>query len=118
HRRDEDVGAAELHIDARLAFLHAAQDLGAEHAFEPLGGRLRVRTAYMDMIPRVLGHWFAPYRVGAKATSCSATMPTESCGRPPRDCCHCGLSYARQVTASTPASCSRSRASIHAAAAR
>src|SRR5262249_18021826 len=52
-RRDEDVGAAKLEIDARLALLHAADDLGAEHALEPLRGRLRVRAAQVDVIPSV-----------------------------------------------------------------
>src|ERR1700745_4240562 len=55
-RRDEDVGAAELEVDARLALLHAADHLGAEHAFVPLGGPFRVGGAQMDVIPGVLGH--------------------------------------------------------------
>src|SRR5262249_43308848 len=42
HLRDEDVGAAELEVDARLALLHGADDLGAEHALIPPGGPLGV----------------------------------------------------------------------------
>src|SRR5262249_28057997 len=41
-RRDEDVGAAELEVDARLALLHGADHLGAEHAFIPLGSRFGI----------------------------------------------------------------------------
>src|SRR5215510_222174 len=60
-RGDEDVGAAELEVDARLALLHAADDLGAEYALEPLRGRLRVRAAQVDVIPGVCRHfWFLP----------------------------------------------------------
>src|SRR4051794_16158619 len=55
-RRDEDVGAAELEVDARLALLHAADDLSAEHALEPLRGRLRIRAAQVDVIPGVGRH--------------------------------------------------------------
>src|SRR6516164_11281483 len=36
---DKDVGAAKLEIDARFALLHAANDLRAEHRFEPLRHR-------------------------------------------------------------------------------
>ena len=32
---DEDLGAAELQIDARLALRHRPNHLGAEHALEP-----------------------------------------------------------------------------------
>src|SRR5262245_66469657 len=59
-RRDEDVGTAELEVDARLALLHAADDLGAEHALEPLRGRLRVRAAQVDVIPGVGRHLLLP----------------------------------------------------------
>src|SRR4051795_714647 len=59
-RRDEDVGAAELEVDARLALLHAADDLGAEHALEPVRGRLRVRAAQVNVIPGVGRHWLFP----------------------------------------------------------
>ena len=34
-RRNKNIGAAKLEIDARLALLHAANDLGAEHRLEP-----------------------------------------------------------------------------------
>src|SRR5215510_840323 len=56
-RGDEDVGAAELEVDARLALLHAADDLGAEDALEPLRGRLRIRAAQMDVVPGVCRHF-------------------------------------------------------------
>ena len=54
--RDEDVGAAELEVDARLALLHGADHLGAEHAFIPLGGRFGIGGAQMDVVPGVLDH--------------------------------------------------------------
>src|SRR3954453_13899825 len=54
--RDEDVGAAELEVDARLALLHAADDLSAENALEPLRSRFRVRAAQVDVIPGIGRH--------------------------------------------------------------
>src|SRR5262249_45163222 len=51
-----DVGAAELEIDARLALLHAADDLGAKGALEPLRGRLRIRAAQVNVVPGVDRH--------------------------------------------------------------
>src|SRR5262249_47953255 len=59
-RREEDVGAAELEIDARLALLHRADQLRTKHALEPLSGCLRVRAAQVDMIPGVGGHYCSP----------------------------------------------------------
>src|SRR5215831_2783671 len=56
HRRDENVGAAELQVDARLALLHGPDHLGAEHALVPLGRRFGVGGAQMDVVPSVLGH--------------------------------------------------------------
>ena len=56
HRRDEDIGAAELDVDARGALLHGADHLAAQHALEPLGGRLGVRTAQMDVVPGQFRH--------------------------------------------------------------
>ncbi len=47
HRRDEDVGAAELDVDAA----GAADDHAAEHVFEPGRGRLGIGTAQVDVIP-------------------------------------------------------------------
>src|SRR5580700_8849113 len=55
-RRDKNLGAAEMQIDARLALLHAAQHLGAEHFLEPLRHRLGIGGAQMNMIPRECGH--------------------------------------------------------------
>src|SRR5581483_3002903 len=60
HRRDEDVGAAELQIDARLALLHGADDLGAEHFLEPLRHRLRIGRAQVNVIPGEFGHGALP----------------------------------------------------------
>src|SRR5215471_10125722 len=45
HWRDENVGATELEVDARLALLHGANHLGAEHALVPLGRRFGVGGA-------------------------------------------------------------------------
>src|SRR6516225_2261772 len=59
-RRDEDVGAAELEVDARLALLHGADHLGAEHAFIPLGGRFGIGGTQMDVVPGVLDHVRSP----------------------------------------------------------
>src|SRR5215470_5212673 len=59
-RRDEDVGAAELEVDARLALLHGADHLGAEHAFIPLGGRFGIGGSQMDVVPGVLDHVRSP----------------------------------------------------------
>src|SRR5665213_2449883 len=46
-RRDEHIGAAELHVDAP----GAADDDAAQDFLQPGGGRLRVRTAQMNVIP-------------------------------------------------------------------
>jgi hypothetical protein len=56
HRGNEDIGTAELYVDSRLALLHRADDLAAQHAFEPLRGRFRVRAAKMDVVPSQLRH--------------------------------------------------------------
>ncbi len=56
HRCDEDVGAAELQVDARRPLLHGADHLGAEHAFVPLRGPLRIGGAQVDMVPGEFGH--------------------------------------------------------------
>ena len=72
-RRDEDVGATELEVDARLALLHAADDLGAENALEPLRGRLRVRAAQVDVIPGV-GRHFLVSPVCLSSVMCVARM--------------------------------------------
>jgi hypothetical protein len=55
-RRDEDIDAPELEVDARLALLHAAEHLGAEHAFVVRRRRLRIGAAQMDMIIGELRH--------------------------------------------------------------
>src|SRR6202140_2513430 len=55
-RRDEDIGAAEFHVDARLALLHGADHLGAELLLEPLRHRLGIGGAQVDVIPRVIRH--------------------------------------------------------------
>ena len=56
HRSDEDIGAAKLEIDARLAVLRAAQNLGAEHFLEPLRHGLRIGGAQMNVVPRIGRH--------------------------------------------------------------
>src|SRR4051812_25441922 len=56
HRRNEDIGTAELEVNARLVPLHGADDLGAEHLFVVAGGRLRIRAAQVDMVVGELGH--------------------------------------------------------------
>src|ERR1700722_10057881 len=56
-RRDEDVGAAEFEIDARLALLHGADHLGAEFLLEPLRHAIRIGGAQMNVVPRILRHW-------------------------------------------------------------
>src|SRR6516162_4945707 len=48
---DEDIGAAEFEIDARLTFLHGADHLRAKHGFEPLRHALRIGGAQMNMVP-------------------------------------------------------------------
>jgi hypothetical protein len=58
--REEDVGAAELDVDARLAQLRAADHLRAEHALEPLRGRFRIGRAQMDVIPGKGRHGVSP----------------------------------------------------------
>ena len=55
-RGDEDVHAAEFEVDARLALLHAADHLGAEHALIILRGSLRIRAAQVNVVISELGH--------------------------------------------------------------
>src|SRR5262249_27527239 len=50
---DEDVGAAKLEIDARLALLHATNDLRAQHRLESLSHGFGVGGAQMNMIPTI-----------------------------------------------------------------
>src|SRR4029079_7828085 len=52
----EDHGAAEPDVHARLALLRPAGHLGAEHAFEPLRGGLRIGRAQMNLIPLIVWH--------------------------------------------------------------
>jgi len=53
---DEDLAAAELQIDARLALLRRAEHFGAEHALEPLGGAFRIGRPQMDVVEGDVGH--------------------------------------------------------------
>src|SRR5262249_12561815 len=69
-RRDEDVGPAELQIDARLALLRGADHLGTEHAFVIPRGRLRVGAPQMDVVIGEVGHRVPPGR------SASVPVPT------------------------------------------
>jgi hypothetical protein len=64
-RRDENVGAAQLEVNARFALLHAADHLGAEHALVPLGRRFGIGGTQMDVIPGV--HCRSPSCVAAPA---------------------------------------------------
>src|SRR5215510_3487213 len=57
HLGGEDHGPAKLDVDARLSKLGAADDLGTEHALEPLRHRLRIGRAQMDVIPGKGRHW-------------------------------------------------------------
>src|ERR1700687_4392402 len=50
-RSDEDIGAAELEIDTRLALLHAANHLRAEHRLKPPRHCLGIGSAQMNMVP-------------------------------------------------------------------
>src|SRR5262249_35152197 len=59
-RRDEDVNAAQLEIDARLALLHGPDHLRAEHALVIARGRLRIGAAQVDVIVGELGHGGGP----------------------------------------------------------
>ena len=49
-RRDEHVLPADLHVDARLALLHRADDLRIEHPLVVGGGLLRIAAADMDVV--------------------------------------------------------------------
>src|SRR5665213_1879505 len=65
--RDEDVGSAELDVDPP----RAANDFPAEDIVEPGRGRLRIRTAQVNVIPGDcrhcrLSHWL----VGRRAMPC------------------------------------------------
>ncbi len=53
-RRDENIGAAELQIDALLALLHGPLDLGAEHFFEPLRHAFGIGRAQVNVVPVIL----------------------------------------------------------------
>src|SRR3569833_321565 len=55
-RSDEDIAAAELHVDARLALLRRADHLGAEHALEPLGRPFRIGRTQMNVVEGDVGH--------------------------------------------------------------
>src|SRR5271170_4587885 len=50
-RHDEDIGAAEFQIDARLALHRGTDHLRAQHALEPRGGRLRIGAPQVDVVP-------------------------------------------------------------------
>jgi hypothetical protein len=53
---EEDVGPAELQVDARLAALVGADHLGAEHRLEIAGHAFRVQREEMDVVEGVLRH--------------------------------------------------------------
>src|SRR5262245_22720643 len=95
HRRDEDVGAAELEVNAGLALLHGADHLGPKHALVPLGGRLGIGGSQMDVVPSVLGHGsislrvFDGYSTGAGFSSrlFGAMVPMPSSAKISSLCC-------------------------------
>src|SRR5262249_22754981 len=60
HIQDEDVRAAELQVDARLALLRGAVYLRAEHALVECSRRLRIGREQMDMVEGVAWHPRAP----------------------------------------------------------
>src|SRR6185437_12177903 len=61
--RGEDIGSAELDVDARLAGLHGAHDLRAEHALEPMRGGFRIGRAQMNVIPGDIRHDVSPVAI-------------------------------------------------------
>src|ERR1700675_3815422 len=79
-RGDEDVGAAEFQVDARLALLHGADHLGAELLLEPLRHRLGIGGAEVDVIPGVFSHGaYSPCYLlcllaSPNVTTCSSVM--------------------------------------------
>ena len=80
NRRNEDIGAAELEVDARLALLHGAHDLGAEHALVVLGGGFRVRAAQMDVVVAVHWHGITPHWISGWVEMNLADLSASTCG--------------------------------------
>src|SRR5262249_1007656 len=82
--RDENIGAAELEVDARLALLHRAQHFGAEHALVPLRRLLRIGAAQMHVVIGERGHVFPPVplvcedRPSIEAARAMASYPCSS----------------------------------------
>ena len=74
HRSDKDIGAPDLQVDARLALLHGAQDLGAQRFLEPLRHRLGVGRAQMNVVPGEFGH--AAFSLLRRGTVGSARLPS------------------------------------------
>src|SRR4026209_2663991 len=53
----EDHGAPEPDVHARLSLLRRTDHLGAKHALEPLRGGVRIGRAQMNVIPLIVWHW-------------------------------------------------------------
>src|SRR6185437_13280332 len=81
--RGEDIGAAELDVDTRLAGLHGAHDLRAEHALEPLRGSFRIGRAQMNVIPSNIRHDVSPVAI--------------CCGNLGHSCGRCATGYVRRA---------------------
>src|SRR5262245_48962001 len=54
--QDEDIGAAEFEVDARLALRQAADHFGPEHALVEGGRRFGVAAEEVDVVEGELGH--------------------------------------------------------------
>src|SRR5262245_65114181 len=77
---NEDVGTAELEIDARLALRHAANDLGAEHALIKRGGRFRIAAEQVNVVEGELLHRAS--LVGSRLVSRARRLPLPPTNHP------------------------------------
>jgi long-chain-acyl-CoA dehydrogenase len=73
--QNEDVGTAELQVDARLALLHGADHLGSEHALVEAGRRFRVAGEQVDMVEGEFGHVGFPLLGLAARKACHRRWP-------------------------------------------
>src|SRR5690242_6047821 len=76
--RGEDHGAAEPDIDARLALLRRADDLGAEHLLEPPCRSLRIGRPQVNMVPGKAWHSSSPssaFKLGTSEWQCNSLVP-------------------------------------------
>ncbi len=98
HRRDEDVGATELDVDAA----GAADDLAAEDVAQPCRGRLGIGTAQMNVVPGHLRHRRPPLRVGAPLLHVAlrrnlAVTSGQFHRRPPTKCRNIAVAACNQI---------------------